>query len=133
MEILDSLFGQKDKEKNVVDTNIPEVSENAEKINDEKIEAENVVVEQTLESEDLTTCEKCDLQPETCEQELGTKCTQVEVPENAKEIIIEDKKSQYTLQSFAKEILTILDCTPSTDFELITLKSRLYSMVSKVI
>lgn len=130
MEVLDQLFGKKTEEKVVVDTNTQEVEENAEKNDGEILAPEEAVAEPVSEGENLTTCEKCDLQPETCEEELGTKCTQVEVPENAELI---EEPVENNSKTLAKEIISVLDSTPSTDFELVNLKCRLYSIVSRFV
>lgn len=126
MEVLDKLFCTNSEEKNEIDTNTQEVEKNAEKSDGENLTSTKPVVEQVSEDENLTTCEKCDLQPENCEEELGTKCTEVEVPKNA-ELVENNSKT------LAQEIISVLDSTPSTDFELVSLKCRLYSIVSRFV
>lgn len=126
MEVLDKLFGKKTEEEIVVDTNTQEVEEKAEKNDGEILAPEEAVVEQVSEDENLTTCEKYDLQPENCEEELETKCTEVEVPENA-------ELTENNSKTLAQEIISVLDSTPSTDFELVNLKCRLYSIVSRFV
>lgn len=128
MEVLDQLFGKKADENVSVDTNTQVDQENAEKIDVEKNEAENTVVEQAPEDENLTNCEKCDLDKDTC----GS-CEDIEVPETAEVISIEEVEEKYTSHDAVVEILSVLDSTPSTDFELVNLKSRLYGIISKVV
>lgn len=131
MEVLDQLFGKKTDEKVSVDTNTQVDQENAEKIDVEKNEAENTVVEQAPEDENLTNCEKCDLDKDTCGG-----CEDIEVPETAEVISIEEVEEEYTKYTShdaVVEILSVLDSTPSTDFELVNLKSRLYGIISKVV
>lgn len=127
MEVLDKLFG-KEEENSLSDINIQDVSESAVKNEDKKLASTEPVVEQVSEDENLTTCEKCDLKQETCEQELGTKCTGIKIREAVVESI---NITSVDAKALAKEVICILDSTPSTDFELVNLKSKLYSMMVK--
>lgn len=122
MEVLDKLFGKEEKN-SLSDINIQDVSESAVKNEDKKLASTEPVVEQVSEDENLTTCEKCDLDKDTCGG-----CEDIEVSEAVAEYT---NITTNDVKSFAREVISILDSTPSTDFELVDLKSKLYSMMVK--